>query len=565
MARLLRFYASVTLIALAATQAHAEPRDLNSRIEAVTVFPDGAVVTRGADVTLTAGPSVLAFKYLPNDLDPASLRVTGVADADMAIGSVATQLVPAETKPNTAIEAQLRDLRTQRDGVTVTLDALEAKKSMALRFAKADPEDLGNGEKSLSVSEWPAAFDAIAAALLKTGEDLRVATAKAQELDAAIAALMRAGAQTNGKLELRRTVEVEINAAAAAKGHVTLTYRVAHAGWHPVYDARLDTGNASNKPSLELVRRATVTQRSGEDWDNVVLTVSTVRASRNTTAPAMETRKLVFQEPIPVAAAPAQTFQFAPEDHEPDFARKRAERKTALPAPPVPQPPPPTKAATETASQLDAGDFQASFVIPDRINLAADATAKTFAISSRHINPEIAIKSVPALDAAAYLEGHFVNEEEAPLLPGDVALYRNGSYVGHGSLGLVATGDALDLGFGVDERVKITRVPVKRRENEPNWFGQTKTETREFKTTVKNLHEFPVKIVVVDQIPISENTAIVVEQLPTTTTPTEKTVADKRGVMSWTYDYTPGQTRELRLAYRMKWPGDREVTSEIAR
>ena len=64
-------------------------------------------------------------------------------------------------------------------------------------------------------------------------------------------------------------------------------------------------------------------------------------------------------------------------------------------------------------------------------------------------------------------------------------------------------------------------------------MGQTKVETREFKTSVKNLHDFPVRVTVIDQIPISENTAITVEQLPQTTPPTEKQVADKRGVMSW--------------------------------
>ena len=95
-------------------------------------------------------------------------------------------------------------------------------------------------------------------------------------------------------------------------------------------------------------------------------------------------------------------------------------------------------------------------------------------------------------------------------------------------------------------------------------MGQTKTEVREFKTSVKNLHDFPVRVTVIDQVPISENTAISVEQLPQTTPPTEKQVADKRGVMSWSFDLAPGETKEVRLAYRMKWPADREVVLERA-
>ncbi len=82
---------------------------------------------------------------------------------------------------------------------------------------------------------------------------------------------------------------------------------------------------------------------------------------------------------------------------------------------------------------------------------------------------------------------------------------------------------------------------------------------REFRTNVKNLHDFPVKVQLIDQLPISENTAIAVDMLPATTPPTEKQVGDKRGVMSWTLDLNPGEAKEIRLAYRMKWPADRAV------
>lgn len=52
------------------------------------------------------------------------------------------------------------------------------------------------------------------------------------------------------------------------------------ARWQPIYDARIDTGTKERKPSLELVRRAEINQRTGEDWADVALAVSTVRTSR---------------------------------------------------------------------------------------------------------------------------------------------------------------------------------------------------------------------------------------------------------------------------------------------
>ena len=193
-----------------------------------------------------------------------------------------------------------------------------------------------------------------------------------------------------------------------------------------------------------------------------------------------------------------------------------------------------------------------------------DGTAKSFLLATRRVEPKLSIRAAPALDPQAYLEARIVNEDEAPLLPGIVSVERDGALVGQETLALLAPGEAKNLGFGVDDKVKILRVPVQRKENEPSWFGQTRTETREFKTTVKNLHDFPVTVTIVDQAPFSENAEIVVETLPQTTPPTEKQPDDKRGVMAWSFALSAGETKELRLAYMIKWPANREIMFESA-
>jgi Domain of unknown function (DUF4139) len=84
-------------------------------------------------------------------------------------------------------------------------------------------------------------------------------------------------------------------------------------------------------------------------------------------------------------------------------------------------------------------------------------------------------------------------------------------------------------------------------------------ETREFRTLVHNLHDFSIHAVVTDQAPFSENSAIVVELLPQTTPPDEKDPDGKRGLLRWRFDLGPDASKEIRLAYRMKWPADRDV------
>ena len=210
---------------------------------------------------------------------------------------------------------------------------------------------------------------------------------------------------------------------------------------------------------------------------------------------------------------------------------------------------------------VEAGAFQATFNVPGRVTVPQDAS-KSVVLSKRALAPNLLVRTAPVIDETAYLEASFVNEDEAPLLPGEVAIHRDGAYVGKARLKLTATGDTVDLGFGADDRVKIVRVPLRRRENEPSWIGQTKTDLREFKTTVRNLHAQPIRITVVDRLPFSENTAIQVELLRETTPSTEKQVNDKRGVMAWTSDYQPGEQKEIRLAYRVKWPAERDLVYE---
>jgi hypothetical protein len=70
------------------------------------------------------------------------------------------------------------------------------------------------------------------------------------------------------------------------------------------------------------------------------------------------------------------------------------------------------------------------------------------------------------------------------------------------------------------------------------------------------------RITVLDQTPFAENAAITVESLPNTTPPTERNLQDKRGVIGWTWEYKPGEEKEIRHGFRMRWPGDRELVLE---
>jgi N-terminal domain of unknown function (DUF4140) len=80
----------VLLAALAITPSGAADLDVTSAVDAVTVYPDGASVTRVIALDLPAGDNTLVAKDFPLTLDPTSLRVEGEGGAKLTIGAIDT-------------------------------------------------------------------------------------------------------------------------------------------------------------------------------------------------------------------------------------------------------------------------------------------------------------------------------------------------------------------------------------------------------------------------------------------------------------------------------------------
>ncbi|MFI5013569.1 MAG: mucoidy inhibitor MuiA family protein [Hyphomicrobiales bacterium] len=543
----------------AVSQALAADIEAQSRIDAVTVYPDGATVRRLADVAVPQGASTLLIKGLPSVLDPASVRVEAVADGTLAIASVETRLAPGDVKPalDPALEAKIAALREASDKVDVRLDALEVKRKSIVHFSEADPSKLGKDDKGADPSVWKTVWDAVGEELARVNEDIRVERARKAELAAEIAALEQARPVAPRPGAPKRDVAIAVEAGASLKASLTLVYRVSQAAWTPRYDAKLDTRAKDRKPSLELTRRAEVTQRTGEDWDNALLAVSTVRTLGGTAAPEVTPLIVSFADYFGALGG-------AVSQPEAGAARsKMAPAAVPMVAPSGVASTPPAEPAKPVLATLDAGAFQASFKVPGRVNVPRDGSPKTFALSSTTLSPDLAARIAPALDQTAYLEVSFVQNEEAPLLPGEVAIQRDGVFVGKGRLPLIAPGDKATLGAGADDRIKVTRVPLRQKDTEPGWIGSTRAQVTEFKTSVKNLHDAPIHVTVTDRIPVSDSNQISVDPLSSNTPATEKTVADKRGVSAWSFDLAAGDAKDIRFGWRVKWPADRDILMHV--
>jgi uncharacterized protein (TIGR02231 family) len=216
--------------------------------------------------------------------------------------------------------------------------------------------------------------------------------------------------------------------------------------------------------------------------------------------------------------------------------------------------------AVEIQAIAEISAFQTAFRLPGRVSVASSGGAKSLRISTATIAPELIIRAAPVVDATAYLEASFPQAEDAPLLPGNVSIYRDGMFVGSSKLSAAAKDETVRLGFGADDKVKVERVVLKRNEGSAGLIVTTaKTDERAFKTTIRNGHDFPVKIAVQDQLPVSESEDIQVEMLPASTPPTTTNVRDRRGVLEWAFEAKPGEAREIGFTFRLRWPKDKTI------
>ena len=529
--------------------------DVRSSIDAVTVYPDGATVTRLLSVDLPQGDTTLIARDFPPGLDATSLRVEGEGAAGIVIGAIDARPPRAE-RPATApeMEQRIEALKDERSVLDDKIAAETARKEFAQRFASETPFGLGEKGEARPIADWRVAFHAVAEEIASADEAIRQARLRQREIDRSLAAL---------DAELRanpaRKMEVRIDLAANAGGPAVfrVSYTVRGARWAPLYDARLDSGTRERKPALELVRLAEILQQTGEDWRDVALSVSTVRTAKGGSGPELRPLIVRYQDPAALSAVPkTRTMDrvSAAED----------QRNTPLTYAPYPNQLP-VMVTQEREATIETGGFQAMFRIPGRVSIATNEGAKSFRIATAAIAPELVVRATPALDETAYLEAAFKQADEAPLLPGRISLYRDGIFVGRGQMTLTPKDETVRLGFGADDKVKVARATIRKSEGSTGIISSAKTDEREYKITVRNGHDRPIKVIVEDQIPTSESADIYVELLPVTTAPSERDVRDRRGVLAWNFDAAPGEAKEIRLGWRLRWPADKVVAYEPAR
>jgi uncharacterized protein (TIGR02231 family) len=154
-----------------------------------------------------------------------------------------------------------------------------------------------------------------------------------------------------------------------------------------------------------------------------------------------------------------------------------------------------------------------------------------------------------SLNAAVTLR--MVNSGGQALLPGKVALFRDGAFLGMTDIDFIAEGEEFAVFLNVADQIKLARVLDRKASSVVR-----KTRTRmqvAFLVTVENLGATPATVHLADRVPVSEDRDIRVDQVEMTGPEPEPT-PDGNGLVHWTVALQPKEKRTLRIAYRIEYP-----------
>lgn len=516
-----------------------------SRIDAVTVYRSSARVTRVAKVELAAGPARLLLAGLPDQLDDDSLRVEGKGTAKARLFGVTVERIAAEDAAQAearAAEDRLQKLQDEDRGIGDRLGAVQARVKFveSLRSTYAEERAKNLALRPLSTKEWR---DVAAFVEAELGE----AAAEARRLEVGRRDLGRRIAQARSDLDkvqakrgrTTKTVAVEVEADRAGSFEVALSYAVASAGWQPIWDARL----VPDASTMELTFLGSVWQRSGEDWNEVALSVSTAQPARGLHVPQLEPHYLARAEPprpLPRKERATSMRPTAPGRAASPLADTDAEAEPGAPL--------------EIAlASVEQGLLSATFRAARSESVDGSGQARKVSLAKFPLKAEIVRSAAPRMEAAAFLTAKAVNETGFPLLPGMAGVYVGNEFAGRTAIPATPPGGEIELAFGADDRIEIDRKVLERRRESAGLISKDEVYRYRVRIAVKNRYASPVALKLLDLVPVSRDEKIRVELLQGSAVPTRED-PDRPGVRVYELALGPREERTIELRYEVRYP-----------
>lgn len=609
---------------------------VKTSVEKVTLFIDGAQVTRTEQVDIPAGNSTLVFTGLSPYLDDKSMQVAAKGRFTVtAVNRLFNHTDSLERSARQqALEQELANIRQQQKKQQAAREVIDAESDLLKVNCSVGNRNAATPLTAIKeLNEYYASrMEELKRRTLELEGQLKTLSEREQQVLADLTQL--GGRQTAPMSE----VEVRIESPTACKGVFTLTYYVRNAGWFPSYDIR--SGGLSEP--VEISYKANIFQNTREEWKNVALTLSSSNPTTGSIAPQLKTWWLDYgmvpprynpnltsntvsgtvldeqREPLIGASVlvpgttvgtstdvqgrysvtvpnGASSLQFNYIGYksqtraiagntmnvvmQEDNAQLDEVVVTGYGSAPsaaltgrVAGVQARNKAATRTVEMkfadfaeesdvMEVGQTQTQlgyeFEIRQPYTIPSDGKSVAAEIGRYRLPAVYTYRSTPKIDKDAFLVAETTDWAKLNLLEGEANVYFENTFVGKSILSPREAGDTLRFSMGRDRGIRIERT----KESDYSArraVGSNQTQTMGWKLTVRNTRTEPVVLMLTDQLPVSRNSSITVteEEL------SGGTLDKETGTVTWRLELKPGEQRELKLRYAVKYPKGRSLNIE---
>lgn len=261
--------------------AQTKKQTVNSTVDKVTVFMQGAQVMRSANTTIPAGTTILVFPQISPDLEEKSIQVQGQG--------AFTILSVAREKNYLRGQAPLEEAIKLQEQIDVLKEKQAREEAHRKVFAQEEimlgKNQEVRGAAGIKTQELREALDFQRARLTEVTEQQLNIAKNIQLLDQSIARLVaQQGALMAAKDTTTNDLLITVSSKESISGKFSLSYMVKNAGWYPSYDVRVE----SISQPMHIAYKANVFQQSGEEWKNVKLSLSSGNPSESGVKPELQ-------------------------------------------------------------------------------------------------------------------------------------------------------------------------------------------------------------------------------------------------------------------------------------
>ena len=545
-----KIFTSIIIIAIAHSSFAANESMVNSKVKNVTVFLNGAQVFRNASINLKKGITDIVFDSISSNINANSIQVKGkgnyiILDTKYKVFQPSASYTPPEIPKD--ILTRLQSMQDSLDIMNFDLEELKYKKDV-LELEK----QLLIGNKSMksdslallkdAMSFFREKYNNINATLIKVKKEEYLLNKKVTALQARINKINTDNAQkyTATPTYQKYQIVVTVQADQPVAGTMDINYLVNGASWSPSYDLRASGIDAP----VELTYKANVYQNSGENWDNVMLKLSTNNPNKSKVKPELPVWYLNYY------TAPNYNYRsdkdkrmyggMAKTAVVDDYNMKEEELSPAQ-----------TSAYYATMNE-NLTNIEFDISIP--YSIPSDGQNHLVAVKNEKLDAKYQYYMVPKLDKDAFLVASVKGFEELSLLPASANVYFEGTFIGETMLNPDVMGDSLNVTLGRDERISIRRKLVKKEEK-----GELLTDnimkTFTYELSVKNNRPNNIDIIIEDQIPVASLDEIKVLLLDSGKAEYTKDT----GMLSWAFNLPARLNKKIAFKYSVKYDKDKQL------